>query len=373
MIINRMPKGLRKFLPLSVKRFVVSLYIKWLMRKGPQGFEKPRINFAGVLPPEGQFLRGGKVKLKYLRKRWGEYINNFNIIYLVSSALPAYPDIWVKEAKRRGIKVFWNQNGIGVKAWAPDTWQRINKEMSSLKFADYVAYQSNFAKGEADDLVAKATGPWSIIVNSCEIDTFKPAVPHPPLKPFRIMVLGTAMTPEKIMIPLEALKILTDKGFDAELRSYGPAEWPNAEEEINQKIKKWKLEDRVIRRGRYLQHESPDLYREGHVFIHTKHMDSSPNVLPEAMASGLPVITGSTGGSAEWTTPTAGITIEVPVSREKFYYPSPEAVATAIEEISKDWLKWSIGARENAVSNFSTERFLASHADAFKKIGIQNV
>ncbi len=373
MIIDKVPKSFRKIVPVSIKRLGVRLYLRFfLMRMGPQGFEKPRISLAGVLPPEGSFIRGGKVKLTHLRKRWGEYKKGFNIIYLVSSTLPAYSDIWVEEAKRVGIKVVWNQNGIGVPAWT-DSWKEINDTMRPLRLADYVAYQSNFAKREADDMVAKATGPWSVITNSCDVNVFKPIeTPHPE-KPFRIMVMGTAMTPEKIMIPLEALKILTERGFDAEMRSYGPADWEKADEEIATKAKEWGVSDRLKRRGKYLQHEAPDLYREGHVYIHTKHMDSSPSAILEAMASGLPVIAGKTGGPAEWVVPTAGIIVDVPYSREKLYYPSPEAVADAIQEIAQNWSKWSQGARENAVAHFSNEQWLEAHAEAFKKIGIANV
>src|SRR5581483_2113776 len=200
MNLSKTPKFLRKILPTWAKRLGDLLYVKWLMRKGPQDFVRPRLNFANILPPEGGFVRSGKVKLTYLRRRWGEYKDNFNILYTVSSVLPAYPDIWVKEAKKKGYKVICNQNGIGVPAWAPDTWQKINKDMSVLKYADFVVYQSEFAKREADDLVAKAPGPWSVIFNSCETDKFHPAEVPPPIKPFRILVMGTAMTPEKVMI-----------------------------------------------------------------------------------------------------------------------------------------------------------------------------
>ncbi len=360
-------------MPTWLKRLGVRLYVKWVMRSADPALDKPRLNFAGVLPPEGGFVRGGKVKLTYLRKRWGEYHKGFNIIYTVSSALPAYPDIWVDEAKKKGVKVFCNQNGIGVPAWAPETWQKINQDMSIIGRADFVAYQSHFAKREADDLVAKAPGPWSIIVNSCEIERFHPAPVSPPLSPFRIMVLGTAMTPEKNMIPLEALKILTERGFAAELRSYGPIEIPGGEEALRTQAEAWGIAEKLKRRGRYQQQESPDLYREGHVFIHSKHMDSSPNVLPEAMASGLPVIGGSTGGTAEWIGEKGGIVIPVTYSREKFYYPTGEAVADAVMEIAKDWPRYSARAREHAVEHFSTEQFLQDHAAAFKTIGIHNV
>src|SRR5690349_3998319 len=175
MNINQIPKSIRAIVPYSLKRFLVKMYVKWVMVGSPSSFDKPKISFADVLPPDGSFIRGGKVKLTYLRKRWGEYKRGFNILYLVSSALPPYPDIWVKEAKKRGVKVVWNQNGIGVRAWAPDTWQQINETMKPLQFADFVAYQSNFAKRESDDLVAKANGPWEIITNSCDVNVFHPS------------------------------------------------------------------------------------------------------------------------------------------------------------------------------------------------------
>ncbi len=372
MIINKYPQ-LRKLIPAPLKRIGVRLYVKWILIGSPGKPDKPRIctvTFGGFLPPEGSFIRGGRVKLTYLRKEWGEHRRKFNILYLVSSHLPAYPDIWIEEAKKKGVKTVWNQNGIGTPAWAPENWREINQTMTSLSKADYVAYQSEFSKHEADDMVSKARGLWSVIFNSCDTDIFHPAQVPPSTKPFRIMVMGTAMTAEKVMIPLEALKILTERGFDAELRSYGPVEWPNAEQEIQEKIKEWNLEGKVLRRGKYPHQEAPALYREGHVYVHTKHMDSSPSAILEAMASGLPVIAGRTGGPAEWISEEAGITIEVPVSRERLYYPTPEEVANAIETIAKDWSWWAKGARDNAVKRFSNKVWLNKHREVFRKLGI---
>ncbi len=373
MIINKFPPSFRRLFPKWLKRFGVRLFVKWSLIGSPGPVDKPRIcsvTFGGFLPPEGSFIRGGRVKLTYLRKKWGEYRRGFNVLYLVSSHLPAYPDIWVKEAKKKGVKVVWNQNGVGVPAWAPNNWKEINTTMSALKFADYVAYQSMFSKNEADDLVAKTTGPWQVVTNSCDTDTFHRAQVPPPQRPFRIMVMGTAMTPEKVMIPLEALKILTERGFDAELRSYGPVEWPNAEEEIMNKAKEWGISDRLKRRGRYPHQEAADLYREGHVYVHTKHMDSSPSAILEAMASGLPVIAGKTGGPAEWIPSTAGITIPVQYDRDHLHYPTAEEVADAIQTISKNWDNYSKGARENAVAHFSNDLWLEKHAKIFKQLGI---
>ena len=98
MILTKFPGKIRPFIPLFLKRLGVRLYVKWLFIGSPSPLDKPRIcsiTFGGFLPPEGSFIRGGRVKLTYLRKEWGEYKKRFNILYLVSSHLPPYPDVWV--------------------------------------------------------------------------------------------------------------------------------------------------------------------------------------------------------------------------------------------------------------------------------------
>ncbi|MFZ3020488.1 MAG: glycosyltransferase family 4 protein [Minisyncoccia bacterium] len=367
MNINKIPKNIRVLVPFWLKRILVRFFVKIILIGSPGKFDKPRISFAGILPPEGAFIRGGKVKLTHLRKRFGEYKKNFNILYLVSSTLPGFSDIWVDEAKRKGVKVVWNQNGIGCPAWSP-IWKKINNSMKPLAKADYVVYQSNFSQTESEDMVAKADCPTTVITNCCDTTIFKPAEPSLSSTPLRLLIMGTHMTPEKILVPLKALRILLNKGLDVNIRIYGPAEWPNAEVDINNTIKELDLENRVLRRGKYLQNEAPDLYREGHIYIHLKHMDSSPTAILEAIASGLPVIGSKSGGVAEWISPEAGITLEVPISREKLFYPSPEKVAEAVEIISKDLAKYSIGARRHAVKFFDDKDWIKAHEVVFNKI-----
>jgi glycosyltransferase involved in cell wall biosynthesis len=364
MNINRIPKNIRDMFPKWLKRLAVRGYVRVLMNHGVGLNDKPRISFAGILPPEGSFIRGGKVKLTHLRKSFGEYHKKFNILYLVSSTLPGYADIWVSEAKRKGVKVVWNQNGIGCPAWTP-IWKKINESMRPLSQADYVIYQSAFAKGEADALVARREEEYTVITNCCDTEVFYPLVEHQETIPLKLLVMGTHMTREKVLIPLEALKLLIDKEMNVKLLIYGPCEWSGAENDISEKIKELGLENHVIRRGKFLQDEAPQLYRDGHIFIHLKHMDSSPTAILEAMASGLPVVGSKSGGVAEWIAPSAGILLDVPISREKLYYPSREDVARAVTTIAPDWQKWSKGARDHAVVYFGVPDWVDQHKKVF--------
>jgi len=286
---------------------------------------------------------------------------------LVSSTLPGFADIWVEEAKRRGIKIVWNQNGVGYPAWTP-IWKKINDGMKPIVKSDYVVYQSDFCRKECDEMVAKFIGPYTILTNCVDTDKAVPAKPLLKLDPINLLITGTHMTPEKVLLPLEAMKILVDKGVNVRMLVYGPSEWPNAESDIKNKIEELKLNGKVEIHGKYLHDDSASIYQKGHIFLHVKYMDPSPNTVLSAMSAGLPVVGSKSGGTIELVPLNTGILLEVPSSRDTLYYPSPIDVAGAIETISKDWPNWSKNARNHAVKEFSVENWLRVHETIFNKI-----
>ena len=367
MNINKIPKSFRRVLPHSLKRFLVRMYVRWDMRKSPGKLDGPRISFASVLPAAGSFIRGGKVKLTHLRKKFGENNTGYNILYLVSSTLPGFADIWVEEARRKKIKIVWNQNGVGYPAWTP-IWEKINGLMKPIADADYVIYQSEFCRKDANDLVATYTGPYTILNNCIDTEILGPAAPPLPLDPIVLLVTGTHMTPEKVFIPLETTRSLINKGYNVRLSIYGPGEWPNANTEIQNKISELGLKDQVTVHGKYLQDESASIYRSGHILIHVKYMDPSPTTPLSAMASGVPVIGSKSGGMIELVSSSAGILLDVPLSRERLYYPRVEEVAKAVEIIMKGWNKWSNSARKHAAERFNIETWVNIHEKIFKEL-----
>ncbi|MBX4199200.1 glycosyltransferase family 4 protein [Candidatus Parcubacteria bacterium] len=367
MNLNKIPKGIRSALPYSLKRFLVRQYVRWNMRKSPGSLDAPRISFASILPSQGSFIRGGKVKLTYLRKRFGEFATGYNILYLVSSTLPGFADIWVDEAKRKGIKVVWNQNGVGYPAWTSD-WKKVNDLMKPITKADYVIYQSDFCRKECDEMVAKYNGPQTVLVNCVDTDKATPANPPLPLDPLNLLITGTHMTPEKVLLPLDAMRILLDRGMNVRALVYGPSDWPNADSDIEAKIAELKLEGLVEVHGKYLHDDSSAIYKRGHIFLHLKYMDPSPNTVLSAMSSGLPVVGSKSGGTVELVPPSAGILLDVPISHEALHYPSPEEVANAVETISKDWSAYSQSARAQAVAELSVAHWLKAHEEIFKSV-----
>lgn len=367
MNINRIPKNIRAVVPYSIKRFLVRMYVRFNMRKSPGSLDVPRISFASILPFQGSFIRGGKVKLTHLRKAFGEYTTGYNILYLVSSTLPGFADIWVEEAKRKGVKIVWNQNGVGYPAWTP-IWEKINSAMKPIVRSDYVIYQSDFCHKECNEMVAEFNGPHTVLTNCVDTDKAVPAEIPPKLDPLNLLITGTHMTPEKVLLPMEAMRILIDRGMNIRMLVYGPSEWPNAELDIEKKIQELRLDGLVEVHGKYLHDDSAAIYQRGHIFLHVKYMDPSPNTVLSAMSAGLPVVGSKSGGTVELVPPNAGILLEVPTSRDTLFYPTPIEVADAIQAISSDWPSWSKQARKYAVEEFSVEHWITEHEAIFNKI-----
>ena len=49
---------------------------------------------------------------------------SFNLLYLVSSAPPAFAEDLLKRCQRLGIPLVWNQNGVAYAAWAGSDVER---------------------------------------------------------------------------------------------------------------------------------------------------------------------------------------------------------------------------------------------------------
>ena len=363
-----MIKTVRQLVPTRLKRLYIRGRVRILMRRSPGRSDGvPRISFAGILPSEGSFVRGGKVKLTHLRNRFGEFSTGFNVLYLVSSSLPPYPDIWVREARRTGVRVVWNQDGVGYLAWTKD-WKRHNQSMLPLIDADFVAYQSKSCREGADQWVGAARHDYDIVYNCVDTDVFCPADTPLIHEPIRLLVMGTHMTPEKVLIPLEALALLTKAGIDATLSIIGPCEFPDAERLITRAVQRLDLGHRVHQSDRFLQSEAPESYRRHHVFVHLKYMDPCPTAVIEAMACGLPVIGSASGGMPELVSHDSGVLIPVPHDWERMHYPPARAVADAVRQITKNMEPYRVGARRNAVSRFDVHTWLEIHERIFRKV-----
>jgi hypothetical protein len=117
----------------------------------------PVVAFGGAGPRSGEIIHGGRVKLLQLARAFPCREEQFNILYLVSSAIPPLAREVVDWARRGGAKFVWNQNGVGFPAWAGKDAARFNRPMAELlQVADFVVYQSEFCRMSADRWIGSA-------------------------------------------------------------------------------------------------------------------------------------------------------------------------------------------------------------------------
>ncbi len=319
---------------------------------------KLTLNLAGVLPvaSSNKIIHGGKVKLLHLRERFGDTWKHFNVAYFVSSGLPFAPAIWLRIYKLFGIKIVWNQNGVAYPAlYSPDIVKRINELYIPMPLSDYVIYQTEFTKRCADKYLGVFSGPSSIIINPVDTRRFIPRVTPLPTEPLVLIMLGNHLeSEERLLVVLQAICLLRDKGTITKLIIIGQSDRNIKEEWVEQ-------------RGAYLQKDAPELFQSAHIFIHLKYLDPCPTTVEEALSSGLPVVGCQNGGMPELVSEQAGILIPTAEDFEKLHYPSPDEVVKAIEQIRTNYQEYSRSARESALK-FDKEIWLKRHEEIFQKI-----
>ena len=119
--------------------------------------------------------------------------------------------------------------------------------------------------------------------------------------------------------------------------------------------------------GKFTREEAPQLYQKGHILLHLKSLDPCPNIVLEALASGLPVVGLNNGGMPELVSNSSGTLIPAEENFEDFSYPDSGEVANAIIQVRDNLDNLSRDAREQALK-FDTEIWLKKHQEIFNKI-----
>ena len=191
-----------------------------------------------------------------------------------------------------------------------------------LERAAHVVYQSAFCKLAADRYLGEPRAGWEILHNAVDTTVFTPAPEPPPGGP--VLLLGGDQTASyRLETALRTLALLPD----ARLLVTG-----TVFESGRQLADELGLSARVLFTGRFAQREAPSIYRRAHLLLHPKVNDPCPNVVLEALASGLPVVHSESGGTPELVGD-AGIGVGSDTTWEQDVPPSPELLATAIEHV----------------------------------------
>jgi glycosyltransferase involved in cell wall biosynthesis len=322
------------------------------------------------VPGREEIAQGGIVKCQDLSVLFPNVLQGANIVYLVSSALPAAVSTVVREARRAGAKVVVNQNGVAYPAWHGAGWERTNEPMKELlKSADYVFYQSAFCKRSADRYLGPCSGEWQILHNAVDTTTFVPGPELPLARGPVLLASGSHMQFYRVESVVRAFALFLKARPAARLLVAGHLGWrPNpreAEAELRNLCGGLGLREKVDIRGCYTQSEVVGVLQSAHLLVHTKYNDPCPRMVVEAMACGLPVVYSASGGTPELVGDSAGVGVPVPQGWEQMHSPDPELLAAAIETVVGRYGSFRASARERAAGMFDARSWIDRHRQVF--------
>ena len=332
---------------------------------------RPRICYAGMAPERFEIGSGGRVKLLYLSRMYPECFDDFDLLYLVSSALPANIEAWLAAAAAHQAKIVLNQDGVAYPAWAGEKHEVINRPLRmALNAADWVFYQSRFSHISADLFLQTRVNRYDILPNPVDTTLFFPPEQPRQTKQLTLLLSGNQYEYYRFETALRTLYLLQQTMPTVRLLITGQLNWLsdlNATKTIADKlIHELRLEEHIELVGSYTQRDAPAIYRSAHILLHPKYNDPCPTVVIEAMACGLPVVYSNSGGTPELVGQEAGIGVDAECNWDRIIMPSAHELALAATRIWNDYERYSAAARARAVAQFDLSRWIQQHDEIFK-------
>jgi glycosyltransferase involved in cell wall biosynthesis len=315
------------------------------------------------IPGQGEQAAGGTAKLQKLAVRFPNHPSDFSLLYLGTTYLPRDLEQLLRLARKRGIPVVVNQDGVAYPGWAGTRVEELNAPLRrAVLAADHVVFQSEFSRRCSDLFLGETRGTWEVLPNAVDTDFFSPSATAPDGGP-RILLGGDQTQAYRLELGLETLRRVLDVHPEARLLISG-----RLVSDPEPTLGRLGLHDHVDWLGSYTQREAPALFRGAHLLLHPKVNDPCPTTVIEAMACGLPVVYAASGGTTELVTDEAGIGVPHDDGFERDSPPTAEALAGAVVTAFAAREALAAGARRRAVERFGLEAWLDRHSVIFDEL-----
>lgn len=312
---------------------------------------------------------GPLVKLRLLRQRFPQHQVGFSLVYLLSNAI-YLPQRIVKAIGRSGIPIVLNQNGVFYPGWFPHGWEQENARIAGVHaLATHVLYQSEFCRRCANQFLGARSGSQDILYNAVDTGHFRPVERPPGRRPFTFLLTGTIgpSTAYRLTSSIEGLAAARRGGLDARLTIAGRID-PAVEAQARALAARRDVDTHVAFAGPYTAAGAPAIYQAVDAYLITKHNDPCPNVVLEALASGLPVLYSASGGVPELVGEEAGVGLPVPDTFDETPAPAAEAIAEGMGRVMREHEAMGRAARARAVTRFDLAPWLERHENLFARL-----
>ncbi len=310
---------------------------------------------------------GGEIKLIPLKASYPEHLNDFNLIYLVSSALPPHAEEIVRLAKKQGALLVWNQNGVAYPGCYGDFYPWFNLRMAALRSqADFIVNQSEFSRISADRYLGDSVMPSEICFNPVDTMLFSPRGNQPDREPLQILAAGTSLAFYRTKSAIDTLRVLLERGRKVHLTIAGQFRWPGGDAQVAAALRG--IEEYVTILPPFRQDDAPEIYQRAHLLLHTKFNDPCPTVPIEAMSCGLPVVGTHSGGMSELVPKECGVLVPVKNGWERDVPGDPVDLADAVECVMGDHAAMATASRRHALQSFDLRNWLGRHDEIFRRL-----
>lgn len=271
------------------------------------------------------------------------------------------------QSKKLGLPIVQRLDGVYQPSVYKD-WRKRNFPIwvNYRFFSNRILFQSHYSAVTAQLYLGETKRPYAVVHNGVSLDNFFPGG-HDDKRPqehIGLALLSTFLRESEILPIINVFKTLYAAGKMKKLIIVGKlapsiSDFPNL---YAHPAIEW--------RGRVPFDTLPNVYREASILLSSKLGNNCPNIVLEALASGVPVACYDSGAHRELVDPSAGLCVPTgDVSG-----PNPEldtdALADAAAYILDKHSKFSEAARHQAETRFGVnlmvDRYLEVLSDAIE-------
>jgi glycosyltransferase involved in cell wall biosynthesis len=234
-----------------------------------------------------------------------------------------------------------------------------------MQRADYVIYQSEFAKSSSDYFLGPCSCPFEVLHNAVHVARYA-AAPRTKNRSLTILAAGSHDDAYRIPLVLDTFALVRRAIPDARLIVAGRVH-ERDQRLIRERIARTSDHGAIEFVGPYSATDAPAIFSRGDIFLHAKYCDVCPSVVLEAMAAGMPIVYSATGGTTELVGD-GGVGVPGEIDWDQWKPPAAEALAEAVLRVARNLPEFSASARARVAARFDLAPWLDRHAAIFRRL-----